>query len=202
MTPGTIATSSARQACGPASICLAHRRRHGEHAGIAARDQRDLRALRRVAQRRRGARALLAVVGGVARLARPRAERDRDRGRSRRARRRRRAPPPPPASASAHRPGRGRPRRAARSRPSLPARHQHDGEIRRVVVAPWRRAASSPRPPWCRARHRSRASSRPAAAERAAHLGEMAAELHHHGRVGVGEAALELGLRQRARAAR
>ncbi len=47
----------------------AHGGGHGEHAGIAARDDRDLRALRSVAERRRGARALLAVVGGVAGLA-------------------------------------------------------------------------------------------------------------------------------------
>ena len=47
----------------------AHRRRHGEHAGIAAGDDGDLGTLRRMAQRRRGAGALLAVVGGMARLA-------------------------------------------------------------------------------------------------------------------------------------
>ena len=51
---------------------LADRGGHGEHARIAAGHQGDLRALRRVAQRRRSAAALLAVVGGVARLARPR----------------------------------------------------------------------------------------------------------------------------------
>ena len=48
---------------------LAHRCRHGEHAGIAARHDRDARALRRVAQRGGSAAALLAIVGRMARLA-------------------------------------------------------------------------------------------------------------------------------------
>ncbi len=41
--------------------------------------------------------------------------------------------------------------------------------------------------------------SRPVRRQHAAHLFEMAAELHHHGGVGVGEAALQLGLGQRRR---
>ena len=73
VTPGTTATSRLAPGRIAALDLLADRGRHGEHAGIAAGDQRDVRAGRGVAQRRRGARALLAVVGGVARLARPRA---------------------------------------------------------------------------------------------------------------------------------
>ena len=49
-----------------------HRSRHGEHAGIAARDDGDLRAARGMAQSGLGARGFLAIVGGVSRLALPR----------------------------------------------------------------------------------------------------------------------------------
>ena len=48
---------------------LAYRGRHGEHAGIAARHDRDARALRRMPQRRGGARALFAIVGRMPGLA-------------------------------------------------------------------------------------------------------------------------------------
>ena len=75
----------------------AHRGRHGEHAGIAAGDDRDLRALCRMAERRRR-RARpprdCRRRGGPGRRAR---ERGRDRGRSRRPRRRQRARRRPPA---------------------------------------------------------------------------------------------------------
>ena len=47
VTPGTIATSSVRHAAVAALDLLAHRRRHRKHAGIAAGDQRDMRALSR-----------------------------------------------------------------------------------------------------------------------------------------------------------
>ena len=50
---------------------LADRRRHGEDAGIAARDHRDPLALGRLLQRRLRARNLLAVVGGDLHLVRP-----------------------------------------------------------------------------------------------------------------------------------
>ena len=48
---------------------LQHRSRHGEHAGIAARDDGDVGAAGGMAQRRLGARALLAVVGPMPCLA-------------------------------------------------------------------------------------------------------------------------------------
>src|SRR5207248_11319862 len=48
---------------------FAHRGRHREHARIAARYDRDPRALRRVCERRCGARQLLAIVGRMAGLA-------------------------------------------------------------------------------------------------------------------------------------
>ena len=48
---------------------LAHRRRHGEDAGIAAGDHRDPGAAGRMVERGAGAGELLAVVGGVAGLA-------------------------------------------------------------------------------------------------------------------------------------
>ena len=115
---------------------LAHRRRHREHAGIAARDQRDMRALRGMAQaprqrapsprgcRRRcrvwsGARGNAIEIGPVAD----------------RAHRRIAAPQRPPASASAGCPARARRRRASRSwLPSQPG-HQDHREIRRDIVA-------------------------------------------------------------------
>jgi len=46
--------------------------RHGENAGIAARDKGHMRALRGMAQRRRRALSLLAVAGSMARLSSPR----------------------------------------------------------------------------------------------------------------------------------
>ena len=56
--------------CGvPGVDRLADRRRHGEDAGIAARDQRDARAGGRMVEGGSGAAELLAVVGGVAALA-------------------------------------------------------------------------------------------------------------------------------------
>jgi hypothetical protein len=50
---------------------LQHRGRHGEHAGVAARDDGDICPCCRVAQRGLGARAFLAVVGTMTRLAFP-----------------------------------------------------------------------------------------------------------------------------------
>src|SRR5262249_44637074 len=48
---------------------LAHRRRHGEYAGVAAGNEGNARTLGRRKERRRRTRALLAVVGGASRLA-------------------------------------------------------------------------------------------------------------------------------------
>ena len=105
------------------------------------------------------------------------------------------APPralaPPPACSQPRVPGPetdDRKIRAAHGR-SLPAGHEHDGEIGRHVVASWRRAAPSWRPPWCRARHRCARSSRPLSIERAAQLRQIAADLHDHRGVGIAEAA-------------
>src|SRR5581483_921552 len=50
---------------------LAHRGRHGEHAGISARDERDFRALGGMAKRRLRPRRLLAIVRGMPRLVFP-----------------------------------------------------------------------------------------------------------------------------------
>ena len=69
VTPGTMVDVERAPGCRSRLDLLAHRRRHGEHAGIAARHQRDAGALRRVAQRGRGARAFLAVVGRMPALA-------------------------------------------------------------------------------------------------------------------------------------
>ena len=125
-------------------------------------------------------------------------ERGRDRGRSRRAHRRRRAPRAPRASGSGRRPGRARRRRARPLTAAPPS----------PAPAPWRNRART-----CRACRRAASTDGvghgaaldidgavepPGAVERPAHLGEMAADLHHHRGVGVGKPPLELVLRQRA----
>ena len=152
-----------------------HRRRHGEHAGIAARHDGDLAARRPRAQARgaRGrarrdcprhagtdpARVRHAIeIGSVADEV----------GRLRQARAAR------PASSAPACPG---PVPTMTSEPltaAAPARDQHHGEIGARRLAALGAAAGCARPAWCRARHRSRATSRPARLDGAAHLGEVA----------------------------
>ena len=55
----------------PALHRLQHRGGHGEHAGVAARDDGDVGALGGMAQRGLSARAFLAIVGRMPRLVRP-----------------------------------------------------------------------------------------------------------------------------------
>ena len=108
---------------------LEHRRRHGEHAGIAARHDGDLAAGSGKRQRKPRAIELDAIVRSVAALVVARAERGRDRGRSPRGRWH--APARPALPASSTRPCRApcRPPRASRSQPPALARDQHHGEI-------------------------------------------------------------------------
>ena len=142
---------------------LAHRGRHGEHAGIAAGHHRDPRALR-------GERSAAAARAPSSRLSEawrvwPAAPaRGRDRGRSRRARRRAASAAPASGVSGCGSPG---PRPTTASEPlmrpasaGLPARHQDDRE---VGATSSRLSASGmmTHPPWCRARHRWRAASRP-----------------------------------------
>ena len=79
-----------------------------------------------------------------------------------------------------------------------PARHQDDGEIRRLVVG-----LGGQRDHF-RVRHGAAldidGARQPAAAfERAAQLRQMPADLHHHGGVGLGEPARQLAFGQRRR---
>ena len=73
VTPGSTRMSSVAPRRIAGLDRLEHRRRHGEHAGIAARHDRDLAARRGERQRMARAIELDAVVGGVAALVRARA---------------------------------------------------------------------------------------------------------------------------------
>ena len=130
------AMSSARQAGSPALDRLEHRRRHGEDAGIAARDD-----ARRAGPPRRGR-----ARGGRGRARRgcrwrggagpARAARGRDRARSRRGRSRAAsAALASGVSQSRRARARGRRRERAASRPPPLAGHEHQREIGRRVVA-------------------------------------------------------------------
>ena len=159
VTPGTMVTSSARHSARPGLDRLADRRRHGEDAGIAARDDRDPLALCGLRQRRLRARDLLAVVGRDLDLVRPELQPVEIGPVAEEPFAPRRRPRSLPASSGAASPG---PRPMTATWPlcsahglSCPARHQHDRKIGRLVVRlvgePHRDACS----PWCRARHRS-----------------------------------------------
>ena len=157
----------------------------------------------RLRQRRLARGELLAVVGGGAHLVRPQfqpveigpvaEEIARLGDRAPRLRRDLIRPAGPEADD-------GQPRRSWPSAPSpapAPARN-------RAPRRPACRPAASRRVvrPWCRARHRRRASSLPAAASARRILRQVAADLHDHGGVGVGQPARQLELRSSCPAAR